>query len=538
MSNFTVISNDVKTKGKLRKDITLVFNSSRDPTLTSSLLEITNDEEFYNENIDITRTADTIYSFFHLIKSAAENGNESLTPLASFLAKTYKDKLTQFKKMSDTGKISFDHLPKLFKKGSRFIGKIHGELIGSTVSTAQLVPDAYETGHGYFTLTGPFILSAGDHLVQFVHSFLVYEFKGMMDIKDLPIRLMEDTDHAFLTSRGKIFEKYALGMHHLANQGEMFRVNPYGGVNYFNATGRIMVDSAASKRMNPNYAAHHHHTTRFPHKTIPTELLYKTWPFVPGFSFRAKEWGEIYLDRISEIKFDSNAFDLLVLEPRIKRAIHALVTSSKASFKDIISGKSGGSIFLLYGPPGTGKTLTSEAISEYLQRPLYSVTVGELGVTPKILEKTLSNILEIAQSWDAVILIDEVDIFLEARTTHDIVRNAMVGIFLRLLERHHGVMFLTTNHADRLDEAFKSRISLMVKYNKLDEAALHAVWTNMLSAARITLPKDVISLLAKKPLSGRDIIHVIRGSQSLASSAKEPVAFSHFEEFLALKDIA
>jgi hypothetical protein len=34
------------------------------------------------------------------------------------------------------------------------------------------------------------------------------------------------------------------------------------------------------------------------------------------------------------------------------------------------------------------------------------------------------------------------DIFLERRTEQDIKRNAMVGIFLRLLEYHQGVLFL------------------------------------------------------------------------------------------------
>jgi hypothetical protein len=34
---------------------------------------------------------------------------------------------------------------------------------------------------------------------------------------------------------------------------------------------------------------------------------------------------------------------------------------------------------------------------------------------------------------------------LEKRTENDVKRNAMVGIFLRLLEYHQGVLFLTTN---------------------------------------------------------------------------------------------
>jgi len=88
----------------------------------------------------------------------------------------------------------------------------------------------------------------------------------------------------------------------------------------------------------------------------------------------------------------------------------------------------------LHGPPGTGKTLTAEAIAELLKRPLYSVSVGELGTTVEKLEEKLREILEVAHLWNAVILLDEADIFLEKRSDNDIHRNAMVGIFLRLLE--------------------------------------------------------------------------------------------------------
>lgn len=54
-----------------------------------------------------------------------------------------------------------------------------------------------------------------------------------------------------------------------------------------------------------------------------------------------------------------------------------------------------------------GKTLTAEAISEYLHRPLYAVSVGELGTSAVDLENKLSEILEVASIWNAVILIDE-----------------------------------------------------------------------------------------------------------------------------------
>lgn len=62
------------------------------------------------------------------------------------------------------------------------------------------------------------------------------------------------------------------------------------------------------------------------------------------------------------------------------------------------------------------------------------VNIGELGSEPYELEHKLKSILEICYAWDAVLLLDEADIFMEQRAENDIKRNAMVGIFIRLLE--------------------------------------------------------------------------------------------------------
>ena len=40
-------------------------------------------------------------------------------------------------------------------------------------------------------------------------------------------------------------------------------------------------------------------------------------------------------------------------------------------------------------------------------------------------------VLELATSWEAVLLIDEADIFLTKRDPNDLERNALVAIFLR-----------------------------------------------------------------------------------------------------------
>lgn len=165
-------------------------------------------------------------------------------------------------------------------------------------------------------------------------------------------------------------------------------------------------------------------------------------PVVLGFAFGEKLWLEFTVSGIKEIVWNEGAYESLVLEDNTKDIVKALVESHKykaaESIDDVIQGKGKGLVAVLHGPPGTGKTLTAEGIAELLKCPLYMVTAGELGTDSRALEAELEKVLNLAHSWGAVLLLDEADVFLEKRTIQDIHRNALVSIFLRLLEYFQG----------------------------------------------------------------------------------------------------
>ncbi len=190
------------------------------------------------------------------------------------------------------------------------------------------------------------------------------------------------------------------------------------------------------------------------------ELLIAS-PVVLGFTFSEKLWLEFTVSGIYDVEWNEGAYDSLVLPENHKSIVKSLVTSHKFSaaknIDDVISGKGKGLVAVLHGPPGTGKTLTAEGIAELLKCPLYMVSAGELGTDPRVLERSLTDILDIAHAWGAVLLLDEADVFLEKRSIHDIHRNALVSIFLRLLEYFQGILFLTTNRVETFDDAFQSR---------------------------------------------------------------------------------
>lgn len=538
-ATFEVIGEETPTAFTFRKFI--------DKQLHSDLLDITEDEQFYND--EVTLTVEALEPFLPQITARVESGNERLMTLAFILSDCFKQKIHQYECMKEDGKITFDHLSRMFTVGTKFVatGK-ENQLVGSVVHNTRVQHGMF--GEKYFIVSGLFTFADGTSFVQKQQDFAISEFKGLKYPETLNVRLMSPEDEAYLKERGKKFLKYGSGVHYCSYSGTMFYKTPYGNV-HFNATGRVMVDKIGYKSVNPNdlditdmggmggrgqFGGHNNGPQPF--TEIPEDLLYLTWPFLRGFSIGAKRWGEMFVENLGEIEFDDNAFDYLVLDPKRKRIAKSLVVNSKDSFGDIITGKSGGCIFLLHGPPGTGKTLTCEAISELLHQPLYSITVGELGTTPETLEIKLTRILEMTKSWNAVILIDEADIFLEKRSENDVQRNAMVGIFLRLLERHTGVMFLTTNRAEQLDEAFRSRISVIFKYPKLSAETRLQIWKNLLHASSCVLDETDVIALSTHDINGRQIKNAIRMAQSLALTDQVQVNKEYLDDVIELMDLS
>lgn len=62
-----------------------------------------------------------------------------------------------------------------------------------------------------------------------------------------------------------------------------------------------------------------------------------------------------------------------------------------------------------------------------MRQPLYLISASELGETAVEVEESLEQVLELTSKWKAILLLDECDMFLEARSTADIRRNRLVS---------------------------------------------------------------------------------------------------------------
>ncbi|KAL4786821.1 P-loop containing nucleoside triphosphate hydrolase protein [Aspergillus varians] len=252
-----------------------------------------------------------------------------------------------------------------------------------------------------------------------------------------------------------------------------------------------------------------------------------------GFSLGDKIWGAFAVSALSDIIWDEKIFDSLVLSQRRKRFLHAMIKShqpgSKGNFDDIVRDKGRGLIGLFSGPPGVGKTLTAEAIAEVAHRPLYMLSSGELGDSSTTVQTQLDRVLELTEAWKAILLLDEVDVFLVKRDNANLARNSITSVFLRKLEYYQGILLLTSNRHDSIDPAFQSRIHFCFAYQPLGLDAREQVWSTFFARAAEADPVVLkVSVeerkeLARIELNGRQIKNVMSISQAYAVENNVPI---------------
>ena len=250
------------------------------------------------------------------------------------------------------------------------------------------------------------------------------------------------------------------------------------------------------------------------------------------------------VEHIYPVQWNKLAFERLVLKPDPKELIEALVSvhmSSKQS-TDVIEGKGNGLIILLHGSPGTGKTLTAESVAELVEKPLYRVTCGDIGTDAEGVEAYLESILHIGKIWGCVVLLDEADVFLEERSLADLERNALVSVFLRVIEYYDGILILTSNRVGHFDEAFRSRIKLALHYTSLTKADRKKVWRNFFKGLRESSKSDVdyedlddhLDDLAEFTLNGREIRNSVATASELAQFRKQKLEFKHLDHVIRM----
>ena len=153
-------------------------------------------------------------------------------------------------------------------------------------------------------------------------------------------------------------------------------------------------------------------------------------------------------------------YDLSMLNVESRFALPRVVQALRAR---------GHGTLCFFGAPGTGKTAFAEHIAQSLEKPLLIKQASDLmskyvGET----EQQMAAMFREAEAESAVLLLDEVDSFLQdrraAQRTYEVTE---VNEMLQGMERFKGIFICTTNLIDRLDQAALRRFTFKVKFNPL-----------------------------------------------------------------------
>ncbi|KAL8924262.1 MAG: hypothetical protein Q9172_002775 [Xanthocarpia lactea] len=212
--------------------------------------------------------------------------------------------------------------------------------------------------------------------------------------------------------------------------------------------------------------------------------------------------------------------DLILAEEK-KHIIRTLVENhanlADQRIPDIVEGKGNGLVMLLHGPP---------------------VGVADIGTNSRTVENRLNKLFSLAAEWDAVLLIDEADVFMEQRGSNEatLERNALVSVLLRVLEYYEGILILTTNRVLSFDVAIQSRIHLAVMFHDLNEKQTRQIIDVHLAKQSQNLSeseKKLFAITAQScSLNGRQIRNVISSAQAMVNKTERKIIES--EDIMAV----
>ncbi|RJL09753.1 ATP-binding protein, partial [Paracoccus siganidrum] len=251
------------------------------------------------------------------------------------------------------------------------------------------------------------------------------------------------------------------------------------------------------------------------------------------------------LDGLAARRRPLTEWDDLALRPAQRAALQALAERVRRQPRVLhdwgyarASGRGNGTVALFTGPSGTGKTLASEAVAAALDLDLLHVDLGQvvskwLGET----EKNLDRIFDAAAQGGAVLLFDEADALFgkrgEVRDSRDRHANMEISFLLQRIEAHDGLVILTTNQQQALDDAFLRRIAVIVQFPFPDAELRRDIWTRSHPAAAPVLGLDA-GRLAQIAVSGGEIRNIALGA-AFGAAGREADAIG-MDDLLAAAD--
>ncbi len=187
---------------------------------------------------------------------------------------------------------------------------------------------------------------------------------------------------------------------------------------------------------------------------------------------------------------------------------------------------------MLYGAPGTGKTMAAQVIANEVGMELFRVDSSQL--TSKYIGETSKNIRAIfdgAKGSNIVLFFDEADSLFAKRTkdansSNDRYANSDTSFLLQRIENYDGMVILSTNLMQNIDEAFRRRMSYMINLVKPDKKLRDTLWRSVISPK---IPCDEIDFgfLSDYDLVGSDIKSIVMSASYMAAGNKKNLCMEY-----------
>jgi chaperone BCS1 len=147
--------------------------------------------------------------------------------------------------------------------------------------------------------------------------------------------------------------------------------------------------------------------------------------------------------------------------------------------------------YLLHGPPGTGKTSFVQALAGAMDMNIAMLSLSQRGLTDDLLNHLLIHVpphtIILLEDADAAFSNRrqqrEADGYAGANVTYSGLLNALDGV----ASAEERIIFMTTNHIDRLDEALirPGRVDMILHLDHADEWQMGKLWDRFYADAEV-----------------------------------------------------
>jgi hypothetical protein len=186
---------------------------------------------------------------------------------------------------------------------------------------------------------------------------------------------------------------------------------------------------------------------------------------------------------------------------------------------------------LFSGPSGTGKTLCAGLVARDLGLELFRVDLAS--VVSKYIgetEERLSKLFDASQDSGIALLFDEADSLFAKRTdvqsSVDRYANLEVNYLLQRLEDFDGLVILTTNNPESIDQAFMRRIRFKPNFPAPEQQERERLWRVMIPDQAPREPELKFRDLALDyELTGGQIQNAVIRAAVWAAEKKAPISY-------------